>query len=231
MSSKRLNEEWRLRVGLRRPDHAGLLASRLAADELKHDLSREFQDRVVASVSGGVIYLYCGTRTQAEGARRAIATDARSRGWEAVAELRRWHPIAEEWQDPDVPLPNGEASVHAERENLMRREREETESKGYPEFEVRARCDSHRDVMSLVAKLSDEGFPVVHRWKYLLVGATDEDSASEIADRIRTVAPEGAAVSVEGTWAAAGGVGRRSPFSVWVSPGSSRGRCEPEKQA
>jgi hypothetical protein len=228
--SDRLNDEWRLRVDLKSSDHASALASRLAADELKHDLSRKFHDRIIVSVDGAQVFLYSGTRDQVEKARSAIETDARLRGWKVAIDLRRWHPIAEEWQDPDLPLPSGE-SLHTEREQLMRREREETASRGYPEFEVRAQLVSHRDAMSLVSRLCDEGLPVVHRWKYLLVGATDEDSANETADHIRAEAPKGATVSVEGTWAAVRGASRPSAFSVWGASSPSRGTGPLENKA
>jgi hypothetical protein len=201
----------------------GVLASRLAADELKHDLSREFRDRIIVSVDGAQVFLYAGTRDQAEKARNAIEVDARSRGWEVAIDLRRWHPSAEEWKDPDLPLPGDELSLHTEREQLMKREREETTSRGYPEFEVRAQLISHRDAMSLVDRLCKEGLPVVHRWKYLLVGATDEDSAKNIADHIRAEAPKDAIISVEGTWATVRPASRPGVFSVWGSFSPSPG--------
>jgi hypothetical protein len=227
----RMNDEWRLQVDSKSSYHAGALASRLAADELKHDLSRKFHDRIIVSVDGARVFVYSGTRDQAEKARVAIEADARSRGREVAIDLRRWHPTAEEWQDPDLPVPSGGHSLHTEREQLMSREREQTENRGYPEFEVRAQLASHRDAMSLVSRLCGEGLPVVHRWKYLLVGATDEDSANEMADHIRAEAPNGAAVSVEGTWAAVRGVSRPSPFSVWGSSSRSHKAGPPENEA
>ena len=37
----------------------------------------------------------------------------------------------------------------------------------------------------------------MHRWSYLLIGATDEDSARALADRLRGEVPAGAEVVVE----------------------------------
>lgn len=218
-----MNDEWRLQVVPNSSEYVGVLTSHLAADKLKHDLSRQFRDRIIVSVDGARVFLYTGTRDQAEKARQAIEADARSRGWEVEINLRRWHPIAEEWQDPALPLPSGEHSLHVEREQLMKRERQETENRGYPEFEVRAQLASHHDTISLVNQLCEEGLPVVHRWKYLLVGATDEDSANEIARHLRAEAPNGAVVRVEGTVAAVRGARRPSAFSVWGSSSASRG--------
>ena len=43
----------------------------------------------------------------------------RSHGWTVDAELRRWHPAAEDWEDPDKPLPEGNVAQMAEHEALM----------------------------------------------------------------------------------------------------------------
>jgi hypothetical protein len=64
-------------------------------------------------------------------------------------------------------------------------------------------------------QLQGEGLPAVHRWKYLLVGATDEDMAKALAERIRAEAPPESRVNVEGTWAAAYAERPRNPFAVF----------------
>ena len=50
----------------------------------------------------------------------------------------------------------------------------------------------------LAERLRDEGIPVVHRWSAVLVGATDEASANQLAERLRSEAPSGCEVTVEG---------------------------------
>jgi hypothetical protein len=151
---------------------------------------------------------------KAEKARDAVEAEASKRGWTINIELCRWHPIAEEWEEPNKALPVDDVDRHAEREALMAREREETEKRGYPEFEVRADLPSRHDAVGLSAQLRQEGLPAVRRWRYLLVGATDEDSAKTLAKRIRRVAPSGSRVTVEGTWAAAYADRAPSPFAV-----------------
>src|SRR6202012_1043344 len=126
----------------------------------------------------------------------------------------------EKWMEPDAALPEGQHARDDERQDLMRREREETVEKGYPEFEVRAELPTHRDAIALAHRLRDEGVPVVHRWRYLLVGVTDEDSGKEMVDRIRQESPVRAVVKVEGTIMAVRG-GPSSPFVLWRAKGSS----------
>jgi hypothetical protein len=197
-----MNDDWRLQIDLHEVGHAQALTDRLDAHQLQHDLSEEFHDRVIVTQDGARVFIYAGTREQAEKARAAVEAEARQHGWTADIDLRRWHPIAEKWEDPDKALPVDDAARHAEREALMAREREETAKRGYPEFEIRVDLPSRHDAIDLSERLRKEGFPAVHRWKYLLVGATDEDSAKVLAKRIRDEAPTGSRVKVEGTLAA-----------------------------
>jgi hypothetical protein len=209
-----MNDDWRLQVDLHEESHGRALSERLDAQQLQHDLSDAFHDRVIVTRDGAQVFLYAGTREQAEKAREAIESDARQHGWSLEVDFRHWHPLAEEWEDPDKPLPASDAAKLAERKELMARERKETEKRGYPEFEVRADLPSHHDALVLSEQLRAEGIPVVHRWRYLLVGATDEDSTKALAERIKNEAPAGSRVEVEGTWAAVYGERPRNPFAV-----------------
>ena len=80
---------------------------------------------------------------------------------------------------------------------LLAQEREDSDIRGYPEYEVRIECRSHHDTVKLDKRLHDEGFPTVRRWKYLLVGADDEDSANALAERLRGEVPDGSTVTAE----------------------------------
>ena len=56
---------------------------------------------------------------------------------------------------------------------------------------------SHRQAVALARELESEGRAVVRRWKFLLVGVSNEDEARELAGQIRQQAPPGTAVLVE----------------------------------
>jgi hypothetical protein len=209
-----MNDDWRLQIDLHDEAYARTLTERLDAHQLQHDLSEAFHDRVIVTRDEGRIFLYAGTREQAEKARDAVEADARQHGWAVDVDFRHWHPIAEEWEAPDKPLPSDDAARVAERKELMACEREETEKRGYPEFEVRVDLPSRHDAARLSDQLRSEGLPAVHRWRYLLVGATDEDSAKALAKRIEGEAPGDSRVKVEGTWAAVYAESSRNPFAV-----------------
>jgi hypothetical protein len=77
------------------------------------------------------------------------------------------------------------------------KEREETAERGYAEYEVRVQCSSHHETVELAERLRQEGLPLVRRWRYLLVGARDEDAANALAERLRAEAPADSTVIAE----------------------------------
>jgi hypothetical protein len=176
---------------------AKALTERLEAEELSEDLQKSFGDRLIVSGEGPDVLVYTGERAQADAAAEAIRGIAAKHGWDVEFELKRWHPTAEEWEDPDAPLPETPDELAAEHARLVARERDETAERGYAEYEVKLHCSSHRDTVKLANRLHDEGLPIVRRWKYILVGATDEDSANALAERLRAEAPAGATVTAE----------------------------------
>ena len=209
-----MNDDWRLQIDLHDEKHLRPLVERLDARELEHDLSDAFHDRVIVSRNDKRVFLYAGSREQAEQARKLILTLAEQHGWTVDADLKRWHPTAEDWEDPDKPLPEGDAAQIAEHEALMAAERKETAETGDPEFEVRVDLPSRHEAIRFAERLRAEGLPAVQRWKFLLVGATDEDSAKLLAERIRGEAPSGSQVNVEGTWKEAYAERPPNPFAV-----------------
>jgi hypothetical protein len=201
-------EDWRVTVTLVEPRHAASLVGRLhelqqgeTEDWLEHEAGRRLAgSRVV--VSGGDlahdarVFLYADSRDVAEAAMDVVRALVAQRGVEAELALDRWHPLAERWEEASLPLPQTEAERRAERERLERDEEEESELTGLAEWEVRVELDSHRDASELADRLEREGQPVVRRWRYLLVGARDEDEAKALAEQLeREVA--GARVQVE----------------------------------
>jgi hypothetical protein len=192
-----MSDDWRLRVVLTNDDEARQLADRLGRLASGHDLSDAFHDRVVVSRDDAEVFCYADTREQAEAAERAIQSLASDHGWRPTTELTHWHPVAEEWEDPDQPLPGSRTQVADERAEAMRSEDEESRQQGFPDFEVRVRTPSRHDAERLAERLRGEGIPTVHRWEFVVLGAPDEDSARALAERIRGEAPPGSTVVAE----------------------------------
>lgn len=210
-----MSDDWRLRLTLGSHHQASQLADQLEEGKLEHALESGAGDRVVVSVDDNEVFLYTDTREQAERASASLAELARTNAWQAQAELRHWHPEAEEWEDPDAPLPEAAPDIAAEREERVAREREESREMGYAEYEVRVECHSHRDTVALAERLRDEGLQPLRRWRFLLIGANDEESAQALADRLSQEVPAGCTVRVEATLATIEAETGGNPFAVF----------------
>ena len=211
---------WRLRIEVHEHGRVRTLLQHIDATDLEHQLETAFHDRVVVSNEGSTIFCYAGQREQAEQARELARRFAEEQDWEVDLELRHWHPTAEAWEDPDKPLPTDDAQRAAEHAELIAGERRQALAEREPEFEVRIECASRADAAALSQRLRVEGLPNVHRFKYVVVGAADEDTADALAERIQAEAPEGSVVRAEGTLAAVLDEGGASnPFAVFGGMG------------
>jgi hypothetical protein len=199
-----MDDDFRLQIDLEDDGVAGTLADLLRSGELEHDLKYAAADQLIVSHEGEEIFVYAADREHIDVARTAVEKLVATKGWEAKLDVRRWHPEAEEWEDVDKPMPTTAAEHEAEHEERIAQEDAETAAHGgHAEFEVRIEFPSHREAHDFAKKLEDEGFKPVRRWRYMVVGAADEDAANELADRIRAEAPTDSTVTAEGSLHAA----------------------------
>jgi hypothetical protein len=216
-----VNDDWRLSISFDEEAHARGLGEHLQARELEHGLEDSFDERVIVSRNGAELFCYAGTRDQAERAESLVRSLAGEHDWAVTTTLRRWHPDAEAWEDPGKALPATDAERQEEHDELIARERSEGAESGHPEWEVRVDCPSHRDAVGFARSLEGEGMRPVRRWKYLIIGASDEDSARQLADRLQAEAPEGSKVAAEGTWQEAQQGSPPNPFAFLGGLGGS----------
>ncbi len=208
-----MSDDWRLRIDLHDDGHAARLSEALSAERLEHDLQRSFRDSVVVSVDGPQVFCYADTREQAQATEAVVQTLAREHGWSLEVELTQWHAAAERWENPNTPL-SDDAESAARRQERIAQERAESERRGYPEYEVRIECAGRTEAGQLAGQLETEGIPNVRRYNYVLVGATDEDSAAALAARLKAEAPTGSTIVVEPSQRALYDDVYRSPFAV-----------------
>lgn len=211
-----MNDDWRLQIDpADGSGETGSLVERLNGGELEHELSDAFHDRVIVSRDGDTVFLYAATRKQIESARAAVEKLATEHGWTISIELRRWHPEAEEWEGPDAPLPASAAERAAEHEELIAAERRAVAEGGDPRFEVRVDLPSHGEAVRFEEMLRAEGLPAVRRWKYLVLGAADEESGAALARRLEEEAPAGSAVTLEASAKVAYEDRPSNPFAIF----------------
>ena len=111
--------------------------------------------------------------------------------------LDRWHPLEGDWEDAGVPMPDTAEQRAAEHRRLVDAETQESLAAGQAGWEVRVDLPSHRQAVELAERLQAEGRPVIRRWKYLMLGANNEDDASALAEAIGQEVPARASVYIQ----------------------------------
>jgi hypothetical protein len=183
-----MNDDWRVQVTCPTTATAANLNELLREGGFQHELQGTAGERVIVSLDGNELFLYAGERAQAERAIDAVKSLIANSGVTVRTELRRWHPVSEDWVDAYLPMPDSETAIAAEHAEMIAREREEQSHLKYAEWEVRVGTDSHREALELSDRLRQAGIPNLRRWRYLLVGAGDEDAANALAERVREIA-------------------------------------------
>ena len=191
------SDDWRVTISVSDQAQTGQAQRSFSLRRVEEDIRRQVGRSIAVGADDRQIFLYAGTEIAARDAER-IARDVLARHGIAVeSALHRWHPIEEQWENPDVAMPQTEAERQAEHQRLEDTETAESVATGIAQWQVRVDLGSHRQAVALAHKLENEGRAVVRRWTFLLVGASNEDQARELAGQIRREAPPGAAVIAE----------------------------------
>jgi hypothetical protein len=189
--------DWRVTISFASLEQAERAKILFPRHKVADDARRRLGHRIAVGAGGSQVFLYAGTEDAAREAER-IARDVLARhDFRADFAIHRWHPLEEEWEDPDAAMPRTVADRQAEQQRLADEETAESLASGVAQWEARAQLPSHSEAVALAAKLRGEGRPVVLRWKFLVVGANNEPDAQELADQIRREAPAGSTVRAE----------------------------------
>jgi hypothetical protein len=168
-----MRDDWRIRIEL--PEEAqaesvlGRLGLDLGTDEAKR-LAQELEGRRLAvSRDGNELFVYASTPAEAERARGIIEAELADEGVEArTSAVERWLQDEERWTG-EPPQETWE---------------EEEVERGYAPWEVRVERETHAEARELADELEREGYDVVRRWRFLIVGAGSEEEARELAQRV-----------------------------------------------
>ena len=167
-----MNDDWRIRIELEE-EHAEGLLDRLGVDlgSEARNLADELQGRrLVVSRDDETLFVYAGSRTEAERAHDVIEAQLREDGAEArVGRIEHWLADEDRWDDE--PPEEFEAE-------------QEVRDEGLSPWEVRVEASSPQEAQALADKLEAEGHGVVRRHTYILVGAATEEEALELAKRL-----------------------------------------------
>ncbi|MGO9784802.1 MAG: hypothetical protein ACLPKE_19545 [Streptosporangiaceae bacterium] len=190
-------DDWRVTVSFRAEADAQQAVQSFREHDLHEDVRRQLGRRVPMSVDGPTVFLYAGTEDAAREADRVVREVLAQQQLSATLTLDRWHPLEEEWEDASVPMPATAEQRATEHRHLVDAETRESLATGQAGWEVRVELRSHRQAVELAKRLQAEGRPVIRRWKYLVLGANNEDDASALAEAIRREGPAQASVHTE----------------------------------
>jgi len=207
-----MSDDFRMTVRLPDDDEAAKLVRRLHDLRLDEDERALLGERVIVSRDDETLFLYADS---AERLHAAEAIVRRELGDGAEVELARWHPVAQEWQSVDAPMPTTPEQVDEEEDRVREREEADSAESGYAEWEVRVELPSPEETDTFADRLESEGIPIVRRHRFVLVGAASEEEARELAERLRAEAPAGAKVEVEPGGEMVWEVMPRNPFAVF----------------
>jgi hypothetical protein len=191
------SDDWRVTISLAAQAQAEQAQRALSQHEVEEDVRRQLGRTIAVGAGDSQIFLYAGTETAAREAEQVARDVLAQHDIQAEFALHRWHPIEEQWESPDVAMPQTEAEQQAEHQRLVDSETAESVAAGIGRWQARVEFPSHREAVALARKLEGEGLAVVRRWKFLIVAADNEDDVRELAGQIRREAPPDAVVRVE----------------------------------
>jgi len=177
-------DDWRVTVTFRDEADVQQAIQSVREHEVEDDARSRLGHRVAMSVDGPVVFLYAGTEDTAREADRVVHEVLAQHQLSAEFTLDRWHPLEEDWEDAGVPMPDTTEQQAAEHQRLIEAETQQSLAAGQAGWEVRVELPSHHQAVQLAERLQAEGRPVIRRWKYLMLGANNEDDASALAEAI-----------------------------------------------
>jgi hypothetical protein len=192
-----MKDDWRIVIEVEEAEAHGLfdrLKGTLSPDA--SELAAELQQRRLAvSQDGDEIFVYAGTRLEAQTAKDLIESVAAEHEINAtVGPVEHWLADEERWDHE----PNGTAD-------------EELLDEGFAPWEVRIPCSSHHEANELADKLEQEGYGVTRRWSYVIAGTATEEEAKALAERLHGTVEGGGEIVWEtapgNPWAVFGGLG------------------------
>ncbi len=188
------DDDWRVTVTLHDEAHVKHAMQSVREHEVEDDVRHRLGHRVAVSADGPHVFLYAATEDAAREADRVVREVLARRQLTAEFSLDRWHPIEQEWADASTPLPQSAEEHEAESERRVDDETRESLAAGQAGWEVLIEAPSHHGAVELAKRLQAEGHPVTRRWKYLVLGANNEDEARDLARAMQQEAPASASV-------------------------------------
>jgi hypothetical protein len=187
-------DDWRIRIELD-DDRAGGFLDSLGLDlgSKARELAKELkEDRLAVSRDDDTIFVYGSVRLQMEQAQKVVEAELAEAGIHPlVVRIEHWLAGEERWDD--------EPQDETWEEDVLER--------GYSPWEVRVESKSHDEADALADRLEQQGYEVVRRWTYVIVGTATREDADALAKQLHGEVEPGGEVVYEAM--------PRNPFAVF----------------
>ena len=192
-------DDWRIHVELPEDSEGTLGRLGLNLGSRAHELARELEGRRLAvSQDGTDLFVYAGTRREAERAREVVEAELADEGLQAqTSRVQHWLHEHGHWSD-ELPEPSVDDELLAE---------------GFAPWEVRVECESRDAARALAEQLESEGYGVVRQFRYVIAGTSTREEAKTLAERVHGEVEAGG----ELVWEAFPG----NPFAIFGGMGGT----------
>ena len=187
-------DDWRIRIELDDDRAGGFLDSLgLNLGSKARELAKELEeDRLAVSRDDDTIFVYGSSRLQLEQAQKVVEAELEEAGIQPlVVRIEHWLADEERWDD--------EPKDETWEEDVLER--------GYSPWEVRVESATHDEADALADRLEQQGYEVVRRWTYVIVGMATRDEADALAQQLHGEVEPGGEVVYEAM--------PRNPFAIF----------------
>jgi hypothetical protein len=162
------DDDWRIRIELAEQRAPGLFdrLSRTDAEQLARGLRAE---RLAVTHDEDSVFLYGSSQAQLVRIFPTVEAELRE------LELEPRKIVLEHWLDDEDRWDSEPKEGTVE---------EEMAAAGFAPWEVRVECRSHTEARELADRLEAEGYTVVRRWAFVIVGTATREEAEELAARV-----------------------------------------------
>jgi len=187
-------DDWRIRIELDDDRAGGFLDSLgLNLGSKARELAKELEeDRLAVSRDDDTIFVYGSSRLQLEQAQKVVEAELEEAGIQPlVVRIEHWLADEERWDD--------EPKDETWEEDVLER--------GYSPWEVRVESATHDEADALADRLEQQGYEVVRRWTYVIVGMATREEADALAQQLHGEVEPGGEVVYEAM--------PRNPFAIF----------------
>ena len=175
-----MNDDWRIRIEVEDAHDRLLERFGVELDDEARGLAGGLERRRLAvSRDGDDVFVYAGSRAQAESALTLVQKLIWQSGLAATTSgVEHWLEDEERWDNE----PPGETWE------------EEMADRGEAPWEVRVACSSRSDAHDLAQRLEADGLAPVRRFHYVIVGTASREEAEALAARLHGEVEAGSAL-------------------------------------